>query len=501
MTEIADQVLDKYQIIEEIGHGGFATVYRAKDTELEREVALKVLDPLLMRDGAFVERFQREARSAARLEHPQIVPIYDVGEGAGRLFIAMRLIRGPSLAQYLVEKQRLSWEESLQILNKVGDALAYAHDEGVIHRDLKPDNILLDERSGALLTDFGFARLVGTSSLTQSISGGIVGTPAYIPPEIWEGVKSTSATDVYALACVTYEMLTGEVLFGGETPMAIMRAHDQGAVMSDAWPDTVPDEIRSILETALAKSSQKRTKDVASFLQALNALNVETRSPREFVETGELLRQSRQALSRLDYEAAVIAAERLLELVPEHSQGKQLLKRAKHRLQKRDELLEREQDGRAQLKQEHQKLATKRAEIESLLETVQREKGTLIEERVAIRRRMKELDRSIRDLEKKQVQAERELEELPPAIEKLRNREDSLDKVMSCIQKGRFDEANWLLKTAHGSQDNSARSVSKWSSRNEEIKLDYYKMCPRCGSSNPVRFMRCLSCGSSLKSS
>ena len=189
---MTERELGKYRILEEIGHGGFATVYRAMDTTLEREVALKVLDPLLMRDEPFVARFQQEARAAASLDHPHIVPIYEVGKGEGQLFIAMRLVRGLSLAKRLQTEGRIPWEETLSILRQVSDALAYAHEQGVIHRDIKPQNILLDERSGAMLSDFGFARLVSTSTLTQSVSGGIVGTPAYIPPEIWEGATATA---------------------------------------------------------------------------------------------------------------------------------------------------------------------------------------------------------------------------------------------------------------------------------------------------------------------
>jgi serine/threonine-protein kinase len=266
---MAHTQLGKYEVLEEIGSGGFATVYRALDTTLDREVALKVLDPLLMRDDAFVDRFQREARAAASLEHPNIVPIYEVDEGDGRLFIAMRLVRGPSLAERLEADGRITWEETLAIIRPVCDALAYAHGEGVVHRDIKPHNILLDKRSGAMLTDFGFARLVGTSSLTQSISGGIVGTPAYIAPEIWEGVDATPATDVYALACVTYEMLSGETLFGGKTPMAVMRAHDRGAQLPEEWPIDVPSDIGDIMARALSRRPDERYLNVSQFLGAL----------------------------------------------------------------------------------------------------------------------------------------------------------------------------------------------------------------------------------------
>ena len=498
MTETGTQAIDKYQIVAEIGHGGFATVYRAKDTELEREVALKVLDPLLMRDGAFVERFQREARSAARLEHPQIVPIYDVGEGAGRLFISMRLIRGPSLAQYLAEKERLSWKETLRILNEVGDALAYAHEEGIIHRDLKPDNILLDERSGALLTDFGFARLVGTSSLTQSISGGIVGTPAYIPPEIWEGATARPATDVYALACVIYEMLTGKILFGGETPMAIMRAHDKGAMIPDIWPETVPEELKDILASALAQHPQKRTTDINSLLQTLNRLQTKAEKKRKALEIGELLRQSRQALERHEYDTAVSLTEQILEIDPDYAEAKRLLRKAQRRLEKKDQILRQVQEKREHLSQERHTLVSKQQKIETQIEEIRRETEALVEERRTIKQRLAELNQSIKNHEKNKAQSENDLWALTPAIEELNGQEGILRKVMDHVKNGKLDEASCLLKSGNEPQKRPDKGSPKRIIRSEPITLGY-RTCPRCGALNPTRVLHCLSCGASLK--
>jgi serine/threonine protein kinase len=147
------QQLGRYRILEELSKGGFATVYRALDTTLEREVALKVLDPLLMRDDAWVGRFRREARAVARLNHPHIVTIYEIDEADGRLFIIMELVERPSLKNLITERGCLSWDETLDILAQVADALDYAHGEGVLHRDMKPGNVLLDPRKGALLTE------------------------------------------------------------------------------------------------------------------------------------------------------------------------------------------------------------------------------------------------------------------------------------------------------------------------------------------------------------
>lgn len=261
--------LGKYRILGEIGKGGFATVYRALDTTLDREVALKVLDPLLMRDATWVTRFQREAKAVARLKHPHIVTIYEIGEAEGRLHIAMELVEGPALNQRIAEQGRLPWDEAMEILSQVAGALDYAHSQKVLHRDLKPANILLDPLKGALLTDFGFARLVGESTVSVSISGGIVGTPAYIAPEVWDGEGTTAQTDLYALACIFYEMVIGQVLFCGPTPMAVMRAHDQGARLPEEWPEGVPGGVVDIMRKALAAQGQDRYDNAVLFVTAL----------------------------------------------------------------------------------------------------------------------------------------------------------------------------------------------------------------------------------------
>ncbi|MBN1954425.1 MAG: serine/threonine protein kinase, partial [Anaerolineae bacterium] len=267
------QQLGKYRVLEKLGSGGFATVYRALDTTLEREVALKLLDPLLMRDGHWVERFRREARAVARLDHPHIVTIHEIGETGERLFIAMELVRGPGLKESIADKGRLSWEETLNILAQVADALDYAHGEGVLHRDLKPANILLDPRKGALLTDFGFAKLVGESSMSVSLSGGVVGTPHYIAPEVWREQGAVAQTDVYAMGCIVYEMLTGKLLFPGETPAGVMTRHlIDGPQFPAQWPEGVPAGVAEVLGKALAREPGERYGSAGEMIGALRAL-------------------------------------------------------------------------------------------------------------------------------------------------------------------------------------------------------------------------------------
>ena len=261
--------LGKYRILEELGRGGFATVYRALDSTLDREIALKVLDPLFLRDATWVARFRREAKAAARLVHPHIVTIYEIDEADGRLYIAMQLARGGSLADRIAAQGRLGWEETLALLQPVCEALTYAHAEGLVHRDLKPGNVLLDPGLGPLVVDFGFARLLGDNSLTLSVSGGIVGTPSYIAPEVWELDSAKAPADIYALGCIVYEMLTGEVLFGGRTPIQVMRAHDRGPSLPAAWPDGVPEGLADLLAVMLAKAPADRYESPRALWEAL----------------------------------------------------------------------------------------------------------------------------------------------------------------------------------------------------------------------------------------
>lgn len=225
---VSAERLGKYRIVTKLGRGAFATVYRALDTSLDREVALKILHPPLLTDPAFIARFKREARAMANLNHPHIATVYEIGEAETRVYIAMELARDGNLDEALEAEGRFSWTKTLTLLRPVCEALDYAHSRGVVHRDLKPSNILLDEDGGVLLTDFGFARLMGDSSVSLSLSGGIIGTPAYIAPEVWELDAANAPADIYALGCIVYELLTGEVLFAGKTPMQVMRAHDRG---------------------------------------------------------------------------------------------------------------------------------------------------------------------------------------------------------------------------------------------------------------------------------
>jgi serine/threonine protein kinase len=265
--------LGRYEILEEIGQGGFAIVYRARDTQLDRLVALKELRSILLHDKEWVKRFRREARTIARLDHPRIVTIHDVGEVEERLFIVMRLVDGPSLEELISTRGHFSWSEAVEVIIAVAEGLDYAHTQGILHRDLKPANILIDPERGPMLSDFGLAKLVGDSSMSMSASGTVVGTPHYIAPEVWEGQSTSWQSDIYAMGCILSEMLTGEKVFKGETPPAVMMAHFRPPALPKAWPAGVPPGVTSVLRTALAGRPVNRYATVNDMTKALLALS------------------------------------------------------------------------------------------------------------------------------------------------------------------------------------------------------------------------------------
>jgi outer membrane protein assembly factor BamB/uncharacterized protein YeaC (DUF1315 family) len=267
--------LGKYQILGELGKGGFATVYRARDPDLGRDVALKVLDPLLTRDPVWVARFRREARAVASLDHPRVVTVHEIGQAEGSLYIAMRLVEGGSLKQRIEAQGALPWDEVVRLASQIAEALDFAHGQGVLHRDLKPANVLLDPRLGAVLSDFGFASLVADNSLSISMSGGVVGTPAYIAPEVWEGDDPSTRTDIYALGCIVYELVSGQALFGGNSTPAVMRAHFQPRKLPETWPEGTPPGLSDVLLAALALEPAGRHAAAGKLSAALAGLRTD----------------------------------------------------------------------------------------------------------------------------------------------------------------------------------------------------------------------------------
>ena len=273
--------LGKYKIKDHIGSGAYADVYRAMDDTLKRTVALKVLKPMLLADEEAFARFVQEAQTAAGLFHPHIATVLDLGEAEGHYFLAMRYVDGLSLDKLLAERCPLPWDEALRIIEQISEALQFAHDKGLIHRDIKPQNILFSESEGAVLTDFGLVKAIASSGLTTT--GTFLGTPNYMAPEIWKDEEITSAVDQYALACVLVEMLTGEVLYDGTTPPAVMAKHFQLPGLPGSWPDGVSASFGAVLEKALSQEPGNRWNSMAEFAAALKP----DRPPSESIQPGK----------------------------------------------------------------------------------------------------------------------------------------------------------------------------------------------------------------------
>lgn len=273
---LVGQTLGQYELRELLGVGGMGAVYRGFQTSLRREVAIKVLPSALAHEAGYAERFNREAQTAAALEHPHIVSIFDYGTQRGTSYLVMRLLNGGTLAQRLQPKEDgkavlPSLGETAILLNQLASALAYAHAQGVIHRDIKTSNVMFDNQGNAYLVDFGIAKLMGAQSgLTGT--GMAMGTPAYMPPEQWAGKELTPAADQYALAVLVYAMITGRVPFEANTPYELLHKHlHEQPTPANAFRADVPDAINIVLTRALSKEPSERFPSVSNFAQAFEA--------------------------------------------------------------------------------------------------------------------------------------------------------------------------------------------------------------------------------------
>ena len=266
MSGLAGQMLDHYRLIEAIGQGGMATVYRAQDTRSPREVAVKVLSSSVGGDRRFVRRFRREAGIATRLNHPHILPVLAYGEARGVVYLVMPLVRGQTL-QDVLSKRSPGPADAGRWIGQVAAALDFAHRKGVIHRDVKPSNVLIDDHGRALLTDFGLARLVeGTGTLTGSM---LMGTPAYVSPEQARGQPVDARTDQYALGVILYQIAVGRLPFDADTPMGTVLMHIQQPVPRPRSlnPD-LPPAVEAVILKALAKERSERFPSVAALGRA-----------------------------------------------------------------------------------------------------------------------------------------------------------------------------------------------------------------------------------------
>jgi len=279
MEDLTGKQLGPYRIEGPLGEGGMAAVYKAHQASMDRHVALKILPRHFASDPAFIARFDQEARIIARLQHVHILPVYDYGHTEGFTYIVMPFISTGTLAD-VMRSGGLSLERIRTIISQVGEALGYAHSQGVIHRDIKPSNILVDDQGNCRLTDFGIAKMVeGTLHLTQT--GAITGTPAYMSPEQIQGQTLDGRSDLYSLGVILFEMVTGRPPFLAETPAAVLvkHLHDRPPSPRSIRRD-LPPALEKVIVKSLAKAREERYPDLAAFVRAVKAAIPETPATR-----------------------------------------------------------------------------------------------------------------------------------------------------------------------------------------------------------------------------
>ncbi|MCO5385478.1 Stk1 family PASTA domain-containing Ser/Thr kinase [Desulfosporosinus sp.] len=259
----------RYEVLDRIGAGGMAIVYKAKDLLLNRVVTIKVLREQFVTDEDFIRRFRREAQSAASLSHPNIVSIYDVGKDGDTEYIVMEYVEGRNLKEIIREYAPLSTEQSINLARQITGAIRNAHENHIIHRDIKPHNILVTADGHAKVTDFGIARAVSSATVTHT--GDIVGSVHYLSPEQAKGIQSNEQSDIYSLGIVLYELLTGKVPYDGETPIAIALKHlQQEPVPPSKLNPRIAKELEGVIMRAIAKSPEQRYVSAKELLEDLN---------------------------------------------------------------------------------------------------------------------------------------------------------------------------------------------------------------------------------------
>ena len=257
MLSKGQKINDRYEIIKNIGEGGMANVYLAQDTILDRKVAVKVLRGDLASDDKFIRRFQREALSVSNLSHPNIVEVYDVGEEDGSHYIVMEYIEGKTLKQLLKKRESLTLTEVIDIMTQLTDGISHAHESYIIHRDIKPQNIMIEDDGRIKITDFGIAMALNATQLTQTNS--VMGSVHYLPPEQASGKGATVKSDIYSLGILMYELLTGNVPFKGDNAVEIALKHMKDKIPSIRKQDpSIPQSVENIILKASAKNPRNR---------------------------------------------------------------------------------------------------------------------------------------------------------------------------------------------------------------------------------------------------
>ena len=257
MLSKGQKINNRYEIVKSIGEGGMANVYLANDKILDRKVAIKVLRGDLSSDDKFIRRFQREALSVSNLSHPNIVEVYDVGEEDGEYYIVMEYIEGKTLKQLLKKRESLTLTEVIDIMTQLTDGISHAHESYIIHRDIKPQNIMIQDDGRIKITDFGIAMALNATQLTQTNS--VMGSVHYLPPEQASGKGATVKSDIYSMGILMYELLTGTVPFKGDNAVEIALKHMKDKIPSIRKQDpSIPQSVENILLKATAKNPRNR---------------------------------------------------------------------------------------------------------------------------------------------------------------------------------------------------------------------------------------------------
>jgi serine/threonine protein kinase len=271
-TDLVGQTIGKFDMVASLGGGGMAEVYKAFQPSLNRHVAIKVIHPYLAKDPEFITRFQREAQNVAALRHPHIVQVYDYDVDEGRPYMVMEFIDGSPLSNKLTkmhaEGQSFTLDEVIRIIKGVGEALAYAHEQEMIHRDVKPANVMIDSRGRVILTDFGLAKIVTDNRLTAT--GTVMGTPAYMSPEQCKGMAGDGRTDIYSLGVMLYELSTGQLPFQSETQVGlIVKQVTEAPIPPRSVAPHLPEWLEAVILKSLEKDPDARYQSVAQMLADL----------------------------------------------------------------------------------------------------------------------------------------------------------------------------------------------------------------------------------------
>jgi formylglycine-generating enzyme required for sulfatase activity/tRNA A-37 threonylcarbamoyl transferase component Bud32 len=450
--------LGKYEIIEEIGRGGFGVVYKARDTTLDRIVALKVLHHQLTIDPKFIQRFYHEARTAAGLRHPHVVTIHEVGEEAGQHYLAMEFLPGQPLSQ-LIESEPLPIEQAVSILEQVAGALDAVHQQGLIHRDVKPSNIRVDEKGQATLLDFGIVRAAEGTRLTTTMA--VLGTPEYMAPEQAEiegGTGIDWRVDVYALGVVAYEILVGRPPFIGRSPTGILyqHIHEPPPRPTTLNPD-LPQMLEPVLLKALAKKRDERYRSAGEMVRALEeAAEAESRTRQQEERLAELYRQVQEAVQSEDWAAAEVRCREILALEPEYQDVPELWGQVRDAQARQRELEELYVEAQAKAKRGAW------AEVKDLCHRVE-----------TLERGYRDVDELLRraEAELRQRQAEEEqqvhLSQLYRQLQAAAAREDwaevlNLGGQIRALDAGYRDVSQWVTRARERMQRPKRRPMPAW---------------------------------------